>query len=89
MGTFEQKDADKMEALTGEKGVDMFGRDNGARFLISIIAEIAVDQRWNVYGQLEGAPFQDERALYTNAFSGTMFKSDFILYARFGASYKF
>jgi hypothetical protein len=89
LGSFTEKDADKMELLTGEKGVDMFGRDNGARFLISIIAEIAVDERWNVYGQLEGAPFQDERALFTNVFSGSMPEKDVNLYARLGLTYKF
>ncbi len=86
---FSEADAQKAELLTGEKGADMFGRDNGARFLISIIAEIAIDQRWNVYGQLEGAPFQDERALFTNLFSGSMPKKDVNLYGRLGLSYKF
>jgi hypothetical protein len=88
-GTFTDKDRRKMELLTGETGVDMFGRDNGARFLISVIAEIAVDQRWNVFGQLEGAPFQDERALFTNLFSGSMPEKDVNLYGRIGLSYKF
>ena len=78
-----------MELLTGEKGADMFGRDNGARFLISVIAEIAIDKRWNVYGHLEGAPFQDERALFTNLFSGSMPDKDVNLYGRIGLSYKF
>lgn len=88
-GTFTDRDRRKMELLTGESGVDMFGRDNGARFLISVIAEIAVDARWNVYGQLEGAPFQDERALFTNLFSGSMPDKDVNLYGRLGLSYKF
>ena len=88
-GTFTDKDRRKMELLTGEEGVDMFGRDNGARFLISVIAEIAIDQRWNVFGHLEGAPFQDERALFTNLFSGSMPDKDVNLYGRIGLSYKF
>jgi hypothetical protein len=79
----------RAEKLTGTAGDDFFERDNGARFLLSVIAEIAIDQRWNVYGILEGAPFQDERALFTDLFSGPMFESDYILYARFGLSYKF
>lgn len=86
---FTDKDRRKMELLTGEEGVDMFGRDNGARFLISVIAEIAIDKRWNVYGHLEGAPFQDERALFTNLFSGSMPDKDVNLYGRIGLSYKF
>ena len=83
------RDLQKMELLTGEEGADMFGRDNGARFLISVIAEIAIDQRWNVYGHLEGAPFQDERALFTNLFSGSMPEKDVNLYGRIGLTYKF
>lgn len=83
--------ADKMaaEKLTGTSGADFFGRENGARLLLSVIAEIAFDQRWNVYGILEGAPFQEERALFTSLFSGTMFETDYILYARLGLTYKF
>ena len=63
--------------------------ENGARFLLSIIAEITVDQHWNVYGILEGAPFQDERALFTQLFSDSMFETDYVLYGRLGLSYKF
>jgi hypothetical protein len=87
--TISVEDKEKAETLTNRKGDDFFGREQGARLLLSIIAEIAVDQRWNVYGILEGAPFQNERALFTNQFSATMFPTDFILYARFGLSYKF
>ena len=57
--------------------------------LLSVIAEVSLDQQWNVYGILEGAPFQDERALFTDMFSGTMFETDYVLYARLGLSYKF
>ncbi|MEO7096736.1 MAG: hypothetical protein ABI175_25990, partial [Polyangiales bacterium] len=70
-------------------GSDFFDRDNGIRFMLSVGAEIAVQQRWNVSFVLEGAPFQEERALFTNMFSGPMFDSDFILYARLGIAYKF
>jgi hypothetical protein len=86
---FTEQDAEKMEALTGETGREMFGRDQGARFLISVIAEIAIDQRWNLFGQMEGAPFQDERALFTNLFSGPMPEKDVNLYGRIGLTYKF
>jgi hypothetical protein len=89
--TSELLEADRVRAekLTGTKNAEFFGRENGARFLLSVIAEIAVDQHWNVYGLLEGAPFQEERALFTSLFSGPMFESDYILYARIGLSYKF
>jgi hypothetical protein len=83
--------ADKMRAekLTGLTGTSFFDRDGGVRLLLSVIAEVSIDQQWNVYGILEGAPFQDERALFTSTFSGTMFDTDYILYARLGLSYKF
>jgi hypothetical protein len=87
--TLEAPTRTRAEKLTGTDGAEFFERDNGARFLLSVIAEVAIDQRWNVYGILEGAPFQGERALFTNLFSGSMFESDYILYARFGLSYKF
>ncbi len=83
------EDLSRAEELTGSMGQDFFGRENGMRFLLGVAAEIAVSQRWNFYGLLEGAPFQGERALFTNLFSGTMADSDFILYLRLGGSYKF
>ncbi|MBA3392166.1 MAG: PEGA domain-containing protein [Deltaproteobacteria bacterium] len=79
----------RMEELTGESGGDMFGRDYGVRFMLSLIAEIAVRQRWNLFGIIEGAPFQDERALFTDQFSGPMAEEDLVLYGRVGLSYKF
>ncbi|MBX3156830.1 MAG: PEGA domain-containing protein [Deltaproteobacteria bacterium] len=88
-GTVDQDTKDRVEKLTGNKGNDFFGREQGARLLLSVIAEIAVDQRWSVFGILEGAPFQNERALFTQNFSGTMFDTDFVLYGRFGLTYKF
>ena len=83
------EDKARAEALTGNTGADFFGRDAGIRLILSVAAEIAVQQHWNVYGILEGAPFQEERALFTNMFSGSQFDSDFILYLRLGLSYKF
>ncbi len=83
------EDKSRAESLTGNSGADFFKRDNGIRFMLAVGAEIAVDQRWNVFGILEGAPFQNERALFTNMFSGPMFDTDFILYLRLGIAYKF
>jgi hypothetical protein len=88
-GQISAEDQARAEKLTGLSGTGFFDRENGARLMLSVIAEIAVDQHWNVYGILEGAPFQDERALFTNLFSGSMFDTDYVLYARFGLSYKF
>jgi hypothetical protein len=80
----------RITKLTGwTKQDDVFGRDAGARIMASIVAEIALYQRWNLFGILEGAPFQDERALFTNEFAHSMFDTDFNLYIRIGTSYKF
>ena len=79
-----------VENLTGwSKPTDVFDRDQGARLMASIIAELALYQNWNLFGELEGAPFQDERALFTNDFSHSMFDTDFNLYLKIGTSYKF
>jgi hypothetical protein len=83
------QDRMRAEKLTGSAGDGIFERDNGARFMLSVIAEIAVRQRWTMYGILEGAPFQEERALFTSMFSGVMPDQDAIIYARVGLSYKF
>lgn len=68
---------------------DVFGREDGIRLMASIIAEIAFDQHWNIFGLLEGAPFQGERALFTNLFTKSMFDTDYNFYARVGLTYKF
>ncbi|HET7505492.1 MAG TPA: PEGA domain-containing protein, partial [Kofleriaceae bacterium] len=69
---------------------ELFNRENGARFLLSLIGEIAFQQEWNIYFILEGAPFQQgERALFTNLFSGSMPDNDARVYARTGLTYKF
>ena len=87
---FSVDDARRAEKLTGKTGTDFFDRDGGARFMLSIIGEIALQQRWNLFVIVEGAPFQgSERALFTNLFSGPMPTTDYLLYGRFGVSYKF
>jgi hypothetical protein len=64
-------------------------RESGLRFMTAVIAEIAMQQRWNFFGILEGAPFQSERALFTHEFAHSMFDTDFNLYIRLGLTYKF
>ena len=80
----------RVTSLTGWKSPDdVFGRDAGIRLMTAIIAEVAIQEDVNVFGILEGAPFQGERALFTNDFSHSMFDTDFNLYLRAGLSYKF
>lgn len=68
---------------------DFASRETGIRMMASVIAEIAIQQRWNFFGILEGAPFQQERALFTNEFAGPMFETDYNLYLQLGTTYKF
>lgn len=80
----------RVRRLTGKEGTGLFDRENGARFLLSIIGEIAFQQQWSVYFILEGAPFQQaERALFTDLFSGPMANNDYRIYGRSGLTYKF
>jgi hypothetical protein len=89
-GTLSADDLARANELTGAENMeDFFGRESGIRMMTSVIAEIALYQRWNGWFILEGAPFQSERALYTDMFSAPLFNSDFGTYARVGATYKF
>jgi hypothetical protein len=83
-------DAARVKQLIGTDATDVFDRENGARFMLSIAGEIAFDQQWNFYFILEGTPFQtSERALFTNLFSHSMPDTDYRIYARTGLTYKF
>lgn len=86
---FTADDLKTVEQLSGQSGRAFFSRDQGARFMLAVGAEIALRQQWNVFGILEGAPFQDERALFTNYFSKSMFSNDIGLYFRAGLTHKF
>lgn len=83
-------DVAQISKLTGWKSQDdVFSRDNGARLMLSLLVELAVYQHWNLFGILEGAPRQAERALFTQDFAKPMFDTDPALYLRLGTSYKF
>jgi hypothetical protein len=84
-------EASRVKQLLGVDDVNKaLDRENGARFLLSIIGEIAFQQQWNAYFILEGSPFQDsERALFTDLFSGAQPANDYRIYARTGLTYKF
>jgi hypothetical protein len=79
----------RMEELTHNSGTDMFGVDRGYGLNAQVLAEISVKQRWNLWFILEGAPFRDERALFTDTFSAPMYKKDTQTYMRVGTTYKF
>lgn len=89
-GTLSAADAMRVQQLTGwSKPSDVFSRENGIRLMASIIAEVAIQQQMNFFAILEGAPFQNERALFTNDFAHSMPDTDYVLYLRLGLSYKF
>jgi len=89
-GTLDAAQLLRVQKLVGWNKVgDQFNRDNGARVMASIIAEVAIQQQMNFFAILEGAPFQDERALFTNDFAHSMPTTDYVLYLRLGLSYKF
>ncbi|MGE5181616.1 MAG: hypothetical protein ACM31C_06125, partial [Acidobacteriota bacterium] len=88
--TSSNPDVRRIHNLTGwSSQTDVFNRENGIRFMASIVAEIAIEQHWNLFGVLEGAPFQQERALYTSLFAHSMFDTDYDLYLHAGLTYKF
>jgi PEGA domain len=86
---FTEEDRVRVEELSGQEGDEFFDRESGARLMVAIAAEVALYQRWNLLGILEIAPFQDERALFTNYFTRAMPESDPGIYIRLGTSYKF
>ena len=65
-------------------------REAGARIMTSVVIEVALWQRWSAWALFEGAPFQSERAAYSNLFSPLMPTTDDIgSYVRLGGTFKF
>jgi CRISPR/Cas system-associated exonuclease Cas4 (RecB family) len=83
---FSDDDKQRVDALVEESPFD---RDVGVRAMLSLAVEVAIQQRWSLSFLFEGAPFQGERAAYTNYFNGTMFNEDPVTYLRMGTTYKF
>ena len=87
--TISDTDRARVRRLLGNDATG-FDRENGARFLLSIIGEIAIEQQFSVFLILEGAPFQQaERALFTSLFSGSMADRDYRIYGHAGVTLKF
>jgi hypothetical protein len=81
---------EQMQAIQRTLGDDSpLDRDTDARFMASLLVEVALRQRWNVWLLFEGAPLQDERAAFTDAFNGTQLEQDVASYIRAGATWKF
>ena len=86
---FTAADAKRLESLTGDSGTAFFGRDNGIRVLEQLSVELALQQHWNAWFIIEGAPGFKERALFTDPFNAPMLKTDYETYIRLGVTYKF
>jgi hypothetical protein len=64
-------------------------RAGGTRFILSAILEVPVHRRVSLFGLLEGAPFQANRLSYSDAYASYMPDSDWGLYFRIGATFKY
>ncbi len=72
---------------SGDKSVR--DRDGGSRFFLSAILEVPILEQLNVFGLIEGTPFQGDRNAYTDRFAGIMPEGDPNFYGRVGVSYKY
>jgi hypothetical protein len=94
-GDIDVDDKMRVDELLGDDGdgdledAEIFTRDNGVRVMLSLAVEIAVKQHWNMWLLFEGAPFQKERAAFTDVFHAPMSTQDNRTYLRVGATYKF
>jgi hypothetical protein len=87
-GTASSADITKARKIHGSD--DLGTRDNGVRLYTSIVAEIAAAPWLNFFFLLEGAPFQDQRAAFTNLFTSTLVSdTDPIYNFRAGVTFKF
>jgi len=68
---------------------EVFERDNGARLMMGLTIEIAIQQKINAFLIFEGSPFGAERAAFTDVFNTTMLEDDPETYIQLGATYKF
>jgi len=81
---------DNVDSAGGTKDpTALFNRETRVRGMLSVIVEIAVRQRYNIWLIAEGAPFQVERAAYTDKFNKALFSEDISTYFRAGITYKF
>lgn len=83
---------DEVNARLVELGInraELGDRESGVRAMLSGALEVAAWQNWSAWAVFEIAPFQDERAAFSNMFNGTMFAQDFGSYLNLGATYKF
>lgn len=78
----------RIDQLVDGEG-EIFNRDDGARIMLSIAMEIALDQDWSLWALLEWAPRQEERAVFTDLFHSSMLEKDWRSYLTVGFTRKF
>ena len=61
----------------------------GVRGMLQAAVELAIDLERELYGLLEGAPFQKERQLFTDKFNWLFLIHDTPIYGRLGLTAKF
>lgn len=84
--------ADQLQAinLVGSTAMDLYKRDVGLRFYLSLVVEAAVSDNVSVYFVFEGAPFQNQRAGFSKLFTSTLLSKDDPIYnGRLGLTFKF
>jgi hypothetical protein len=65
------------------------GRFFGVRLFLAATVEVALSSWVNLFGQIEGTPFQSERLSFTDAFASYMLETDPRFYGRLGVAFKF
>jgi hypothetical protein len=78
----------RIDRMLGGDG-EIFNRDAGVRAIVSIAIEVALAQRWSLWGLFEGVPRQEQRAAFTDYFHSIWFEQDARSYFQIGLTAKF
>lgn len=78
-----------LQNTIGDNFDDILDRESGARLMVSLLAEVAIKQRWNIWLLFEGSPQRGERAAFTDTFNAPQLEQDVESYIRLGATWKF
>jgi hypothetical protein len=88
LGTVGPETKSRIDQLVDGEG-EIFSRDDGARIMLSIAIEIALERNWSLWALLEWAPRQEERAVFTDVFHSSMLEKDWRSYLTIGLTRKF
>jgi hypothetical protein len=79
----------ELQRQVGLSEEELRDRFTGLRFLLSALVEVPLRPWINIFGLLEGAPFQGNRRAYSDPFAGLMPSSDPAIYGRAGVTFKY